>query len=158
MDYKEHWRQRLAELLKHTDMSQAEFAAKIEVQADYVSRLLYEPGKKGRKNLGPATVRKITTAFDLPPGWFDLALGSEMPHMAPRIMVSEDMPGDRTGPAPKVIWPFKLVSYARVQRVREHFSQPGMPSAIGEIDRHLDILVSRWEMEMEMNAVKRTAA
>lgn len=47
-----------------------------------------------------------------------------------------------------IVWPFKLVTYARIDRIRKHFQGPGMPQAIYEIDRHLDVLVSRWENEM----------
>lgn len=47
-----------------------------------------------------------------------------------------------------IVWPFKLVTYARIERIRKHFQGPGMPQAIYEIDRHLDVLVSRWEGEM----------
>lgn len=48
-----------------------------------------------------------------------------------------------------IVWPFRLVSYARIDRVRRHFEGKGMPPAIAEIDRYLDALVSRWEAEMQ---------
>lgn len=54
----------------------------------------------------------------------------------------------RAASRPAMVWPFKLVTYARIDRVRKHFQGRGMPDAINEIDRHLDVLVTRWENEM----------
>ena len=42
-------------------------AEKAGFSADYVSRMLYEPGKAHKKNIGEDSVDKISAAF---PGWF----------------------------------------------------------------------------------------
>lgn len=46
-------------------------ARKIEREPSYVSRMLYEPGKNGRKRIADDMVEIIETAFNLPRGWMD---------------------------------------------------------------------------------------
>lgn len=79
MEINEHWRLRLIELKDDLGLKQAELALKLEKSPDYVSRLLYAPGKKGRKNLGLQTIRTAVQNFDLAAGWFDLPLGTDLP-------------------------------------------------------------------------------
>lgn len=78
----EHWRQRLQELINHLEIKQAKFGSETGIVPSYVSRLLYPPGKPGRKNLGPDTMADIRKRYDLAPGWFDLPLGSQLPAKA----------------------------------------------------------------------------
>lgn len=154
-DYKEHWRLRLKEIFERTGLSQVEFANRIDIAPDYLSRLLYEPGKKGRKNVGPSIMRKVQQEFSLPPGWFDLPLGHQLPYTptdaaVPAPTVQEPAPRVIAGIKPRrgIEWPFKIVTYQRIDKVRRHFSSRGMPSAMADIDKHLDVLVARWEIEM----------
>lgn len=79
MEIAEHWRLRLIELKDDLRLTQASLATKLDKSPDYVSRLLYEPNKKGRKNLGLQTIRTAAKNFELPPGWFDMPLGTELP-------------------------------------------------------------------------------
>ena len=156
MDFTEHWRLRLTELFDSSKLSQAAFASRIGIAPDYMSRLLYGPGKKGRKNLGPTTIRKISETCGLPPGWFDMPLGTPVDHAD---LVIQNDPQTLTviqlkEPSAKqygdalVEWPFKIVQYERVQKIRDHFKGRNMPNAVEEIDKHLDILVTRWENEI----------
>ncbi|NIY91139.1 LexA family transcriptional regulator [Vibrio diazotrophicus] len=46
-------------------------ADKIDTAQSYVSRMLYESGKKGKKNISDVMVKKISDAFNLPYGWLD---------------------------------------------------------------------------------------
>jgi len=167
MNFTEHWRLRLQELLTSSGLTQAAFAERVGVSPDYVSRLLYPVDKPGRKNLGMVTMRKITASFALPAGWFDAPMGTGLPKesRAPvqllaatstRSAVNEPDPTKRDRKTEPVDWPFTIVSYQRVKRLREHYSARGMPAAISEIDKHLDVLVTRWENEM--NKQKSSAA
>lgn len=74
----EHWRLRLVELVDHIKatrkLNQRQIAEEAGMTPDYLSRLLYEQGKKGRKNLGMDTMRRLCAAFNLPANWFDLPL------------------------------------------------------------------------------------
>lgn len=164
MNFTEHWRLRLQELLTSTGLTQAAFAERIGVSPDYVSRLLYPVDKAGRKNLGVVTMRKITEAFDLPAGWFDAPLGTSTPHTdnskpavpANKHRAAEQGTEERGRLTEPVDWPFTIVTYQRIKRLRQHFSGRGMPPAISDIDKHLDVLVTRWENEM--NKQKSAAA
>lgn len=170
MNFTEHWRLRLQELLTSTGLTQAAFAERIGVSPDYVSRLLYPADKAGRKNLGVVTMRKITTAFELPAGWFDAPLGTSAPNSdsasragaakpegtTSKHLVTEQEPEERSKKSEPVDWPFTIVTYQRIKRLRQHFSGRGMPPAISDIDKHLDVLVTRWENEM--NKQKSAAA
>ncbi|EJP3662606.1 LexA family transcriptional repressor [Salmonella enterica] len=46
-------------------------ARKISREPSYVSRMLYEEGKKGKKRIADDMVELIENSFDLPPGWMD---------------------------------------------------------------------------------------
>ncbi len=76
----EHRRQRLIELLQAVEYEKRYwFAAAIGQNDTYLSRLLYEPHRKGRKNLGDQLVAAISEKFRLPPGWFDMPPRSLIP-------------------------------------------------------------------------------
>src|SRR5574340_161187 len=79
MDKYEHRRQRLGELLTIPPYAgrggQARLSAKTGVDASYISRLLYEPGKPGAKRLAEDTIEAIEKGAGLPKGWFDMQVG-----------------------------------------------------------------------------------
>lgn len=71
-------------------------ADKIGVDASYVSRMLYEPGKPGRKRIGEDMARLISQAF---PGWLSDAdsnaeLGPELGRFLPVPVVGTAQLGD----------------------------------------------------------------
>lgn len=71
MDKSEFRRQRLQKLIDlKCEGVGAELARRTGIDASYVTRMLYEPGKKAKKNIGEDTVETIETSFDVP-GWFD---------------------------------------------------------------------------------------
>lgn len=105
------------------------------------------------------TMRKIVAAFDLPSGWFDAPIGTALPkevkatYGAPpaagaKHVVSEQTPDERARLQAPADWPFTIVTYQRIKLLRQYYSQQGMPPALSEIDKHLDVLVTRWENEM----------
>lgn len=47
----------------------ARFADATDMNPSYVSRMLYEPGKAGRKNIGEDTIEKVESALSVP-GYF----------------------------------------------------------------------------------------
>lgn len=77
----EHRRQRLIELLAAIECRYKEwFAAAANLPSGgYLTRLLYEEGAKGKKNIGDRTAQDIQGAFRLPPGWFDMPIGEAIP-------------------------------------------------------------------------------
>lgn len=170
MEFTEHWRQRLTELIASYGLSQAAFAERVGITPDYISRLLYEPGKKGRKNLGPTTINKISQAFSLPPGWFDMPAGDLIPNTERREQVTQhqdiqmvrenDARGERGNPgnpyqlkaateSTAITWPFSIVTYARIQHLKAHFKGKKQADVLSDIDKHLDVLVTRWENEIQ---------
>jgi transcriptional regulator with XRE-family HTH domain len=108
MDLPEHWRLRLLELKADLGLTQAALASKLEKSPDYVSRLLYEPGKKGRKNLGMQTLRAATQNFNLPSDWFDRPLGTALPStQGDQVQRRADPPSSISRGA---TWPFARVT------------------------------------------------
>ena len=72
MDKYEVRRQKLIELKdKYCDGKISLLAERMGKNASYVSRLLYEEGKKAKKNIADRAVSDIETAFKLPRGWLD---------------------------------------------------------------------------------------
>lgn len=72
MDKYEIRRKRVAELIdRDFNGVIAAFAKKIEREPSYVGRMLYEPGKKGRKNISDKLIDVIETKCRLPSGWLD---------------------------------------------------------------------------------------
>ncbi len=171
MNPTEHWRCRLQELLAITGLSQAAFAARADISPDYMSRLLYPANKAGRKNLGMVTMRKIINAFNLPANWFDEPLGTALPNVAATTNSAEsgaqatqqhsvnDIIGFGTARIREPVdWPFTRVTYERINRVRKHFGGYGMPPAMSEIDKLLDVLVTRWENEIRETSHNKSSA
>lgn len=83
MDQKrEHRRLRFIELLqlvyKGERGGQARAAQRIGCNANYVTRLLSDPDKKGHKRIGEETQEDIETAFGLCRGWLDMPLGTPL--------------------------------------------------------------------------------
>lgn len=72
MDKYEKRRQRLIQIRDEMCGGKAvDVARKIEREPSYVSRMLYEPGKNGRKRIADDMIEIIETAFNLPRGWMD---------------------------------------------------------------------------------------
>lgn len=72
VDKYERRQMRLAELMaERCGGSPTALAREIGRDSSYVSRMLYPPGKKGRKRIGEDMADAITLAFGLPHGWMD---------------------------------------------------------------------------------------
>lgn len=72
MDKYEKRRQRLIQIRDDFCGGKAVvLARKIEREPSYVSRMLYEEGKKGKKRIADDMVEVIEKAFSLPRGWMD---------------------------------------------------------------------------------------
>jgi len=151
----EHWRLRLSELvecLKATrGMNQRAVADQAGIAPDYLSRLLYAPEKKGRKNLGMDTMRKICAGFELDPNWFDLPLGAALPRddaatAAPEFVLREANEGTKSV-RPQILWPFPLVTYRRVQDLKAALGPRLGHEAMMDIGKTLDVIVTKWERE-----------
>jgi len=72
MDKYEKRRQRLIQIRDQFCGGKAvDVARKIEREPSYVSRMLYEDGKKGKKRIADDMVEVIEKAFSLPRGWMD---------------------------------------------------------------------------------------
>lgn len=150
MGQQEHWRQRLLELKEDLHLTQAAMAQAMEVDPSYFSRLLYPPGKKGRKNLGLDTMLACRKAFDLQADWFDLPLGEALPSG------QKSMPGDphrvaaptdqrSVVPIGKLTWPFKQVTYRRLMALKSALGPKLGANAMHDIDELLDVAVTKWE-------------
>lgn len=154
MERTEHWRQRLLELKADLDLSQAAIAAKIDLPANYVSRLLYPPGKAGRKNLGLETMRSIREAYGLSADWFDLPLGASLPSNASTrksnaYAVAEPDPPSNVVPVRTTSWPFNLVPYSRILALKSALGPRLAAEAMRELDERLNFEVSHWEAKVK---------
>lgn len=150
MERTEHWRQRLLELKADLDLSQASIAAKIDLPPSYVSRLLYPPGKPGRKNLGLDTMRSLREAYGLSADWFDLPLGEALPSKAPTqsstsLSVAEPPPFSNVVHVQTPSWPFKLVPYSRILALKSALGPRLAAEAMRDLDERLNFEISIWE-------------
>jgi transcriptional regulator with XRE-family HTH domain len=157
MEDTEHWRRRLIELRAALGVTQAAMAAAIGVEPSYLSRLLYPPGKAGRKNLGLDTMRALRSTYSLRADWFDLPLGTVLPGENTALGVAEHVPdyanqqrpGQKSAASPlragSVVWPFKEVGYQRLQALKKALGPKLAAEALHDLDGLLDIAVARWE-------------
>jgi hypothetical protein len=94
MDKYEIRRQRLEQLIRDRAAgSQAKFAGMIDRSSSYVSRMLFEEGKAGKKRIADDMIEHIENALGLGRGWFDQTI---------------------TGASEPTAWPFKSISYEEV--------------------------------------------
>lgn len=154
MEETEHWRLRLIELKDALGATQAAMAKDMDVDASYFSRLLYPPGKPGRKNLGMDTMRAARKAYGLSADWFDLPLGSSLPSRRytaristhPALHAAEE---NRTYANPLVTWPFEVTSHRRLQALLNGLDEGTRTEALRDLDSLLDVAVARWEQRAE---------
>jgi len=100
MDKYEQRRKGLLALVKQLGRGGiAQIAAKIDKEANYVSRMLYEPGKAGRKRIGEDTADQLDAAY---PEWKQLVAKERATAQVTTLIAREP---DR----PFMIWPFKDV-------------------------------------------------
>lgn len=159
----EHWRLRLVELVAHLKttkgFNQRQIAEEAGMTPDYLSRLLYIQGKKGRKNLGLDTMRRLCAAFNLPPNWFDLPLSSTPPD-------GGNDPADTGAKAPiplvrskanaeAIVWPFPHVSYERLMDLKDALGPKMGHEAMIDLAKTLEVQTMKWELEAKRR--KRTA-
>lgn len=149
-----HRKARLRELIawKCHDLI-VDLANAINRSESYIGRMLYEPGKNQWRPVSDKMVRVISAAFDLPPGWFDMPLGSGMDESSttpsPNVLMhhSTEKPVTNT-----VIWPFKTSSYKRLQDLRKSLGPRDGAAAIRDIDAHLDVVMTKWEQQAARRA------
>lgn len=153
----EHWRLRLLELVAHLKatrgFNQRQIAEEAGMTPDYLSRLLYVAEKKGRKNLGMDTMRRLCAAFDLPPNWFDLPLNTTPPAStsgmaAAPVAVNEPIPLVRQPASSKaIVWPFPHVTYQRLMDLKAALGPKMGHDAMIDIAKTLEITTLKWELE-----------
>lgn len=167
MEETEHWRLRLLEL----EEAQKAFGITLHkqmadlmgIEPSYYSRLRYEPGRKGRKNLGLDTLRAAIKAFGLRYDWFDLPLGSAIPRpngAAPsatekdqgsevRLSIIAREPDSPRPEKPGALWPFKDLSYKRLNALLDSLDKTTRGEALRDIDSLLEAGLIRWEQKAE---------
>lgn len=155
----EHARQRLVELKDDLKLTQRAMADALSVEPSYLSRLLYPPGKAGRKNLGSGTIKAARKAFNLQADWFELPLGSALPSQGKvqlPLVLAEPKPTAHVVRVAPLSWPFKLASYKRLQELKSALGPKVAAEAIRDLDQFLDLAITRWEHRVKV--VKKNAA
>lgn len=152
---KEHWRKRLLELIEHLAVPHVEFAEETDIPPSYLSRMLYPPGKIGRKNLGPESMAKITRRYQLSHGWFDKPLGAELPNLAPLSANATEANVANENPQQPAItsvhqlrWPFHLVTYHRLMDLKRGLGHKAGTQAMTDMNKQLEGIVLKWEREL----------
>lgn len=159
MPREEHWRHRLIELMTHLKVSQVAFAEKTGIDPTYVSRLLYPPGKKGRKNLGLDTMRSICTAYSLRTDWFDQPTSTALPGFEGTFAPATAEPSATGNMIPLPLfteegsskeyktrtWPFQAASHQRLMALKKLLGVD-YAVALRDIEEQLDTAILKWEV------------
>lgn len=137
-------------------LNQTEFGAVTGIDATYISRMRYPPGKKGRKNVGPEQMARIQAAFDLPPGWFDMDLGALLPGNPYGKPIGtgakRQWPTDEAGS-----WPFQLVTFERLDALMQALSARDRAAMLEAMDQQLHAIAYLWENKPRAAPAKRAA-
>lgn len=106
MDKYEQRRKNLIELMRlHCNGKPSELARKLNVTDSYLSRMLSEEGKSGKKRIGEDMVERINELFGLAPGDLDASLGrSEIETANERLERAAQQVAEKMQSAPKYAW------------------------------------------------------
>lgn len=98
------------------------------------------------KSFGEKRARSLERQSGMPSGYLDAQTSAGYKPSA-RMAKEPTTPGD-VAFGPPVRWPFSLVSYQRLTDLREKLGTRQANEAISEMDKHLDVMVARWEREL----------
>lgn len=173
MSREEHWRLRLVELLDHLKVTQVAFAHATNIDATYVSRLLYPLGKKGRKNLGLDTMRAICSTYQLRGDWFDMDLGSELPARDKQAVPASTAASSGVAPTPLLLpgveeqppeyplasrpWPFSGSSYQKLTGLKKLLGRD-YQVALRDIEENIETAILKWEVRATAKKGRRQSA
>lgn len=157
MDVQAHRKQRLRELMNlYCNGVIATLAERIDRSESYVSRMFYPMTKSGAKPIADRMSMVIESAFGLERAWLDQPLGHGIPGVQPiGSYVAEVATGGAT-PHPRITWPFRRVTYQRIQQLKRALGHQTAQEALTDIDKQLEIVVIKWESEAR--EVKRHSA
>lgn len=163
MDIQTHRKLRLRELIDHSCGGYISvMAAKIERADTYIARMLYPVDKKGAKPVGDKMMLDIEAAFGLERAWFDKPMGHALPGTPATAAELHVAGGSRHVPdisdagaqgkaaQTNIDWPFKIVSYRRLQTLQRALGHKRGHEAMRDIDKHLEIVTLKWEREVEL--------
>lgn len=76
----------------------AAFGRRMDIADTYAVRMFWPLGVAGRKGLGMRMQTKIREKLNLPPGWFDMPMGSALPPPSAGSLATEPTPPDYLSP------------------------------------------------------------
>jgi len=161
MDIQTHRKQRLRELMDYYCAGKIRnLAEKIARTDSYVGRMFYAPSKRGAKPVGDKMSLVIEGAFTLERAWLDKPLGYGIPgksqngaHVA---QISAEN-GATVAESPRILWPFRLVTYQRLLDLRRSLGAKAAQEAIADMDKQLDIVAIKWERDAQGVKSRRAA-
>ncbi|RYD94408.1 MAG: hypothetical protein EOP50_09560 [Sphingobacteriales bacterium] len=108
-----------------------------------------------KKSFGEKRARRLERQARMPAGYLDSTSEPNDTKLTP-FTVAEPVGNTKVSPAPHIIWPFKLASFVRLSEMRAALGPQRGAEAIHDIDKHLDIVITKWERET-VGAKKRVA-
>jgi len=99
---------------------------------------------------GGQRLPKIAAALRVSPDW--LLSGPDthnVPFLPPKYLVPVPAEPAQLAAENGATWPFERAPISRIHRLIEQLGDPERQHAIDDIDRHLDIVLERWEREAQ---------
>lgn len=99
---------------------------------------------------GGHRLAQIAAALTVSPDWLLSGPDSDnVPFLPPKYVVATPSGPAKSAQEPALDWPFQRVGLTRLNRLLDQLGSADRARALDEIDRHLDIMVERWEREAQ---------
>lgn len=123
-----------------------------QINQGELSALLNTKAEK-LKSFGEKRARSLELQAHMPAGYLDSTSSPNARTLSPFVVAHS--PTDQASGSRNFSWPFVLVSFKRLSALRADLGPKSGTHAIHDIDKYLDVAVSKWEKEAEAMKKKR---
>lgn len=101
------------------------------------------------KSFGEKRARSLERQAQMPAGYLDSTSSPGATQLTPFLQVNAPANTTESAFRPAIAWPFKIVSYQRLLAAKAALGPRAGAEAIHDIDKQLDIVLTKWERDAQ---------